>query len=63
MERKQLRRRRQEKLHLKSAFVLFQIPSVLFHLVQFVKCRRMFLDLNSNSPRSIYENFNMTPGF
>ena len=43
---KQQRRRQLQKRHLKSEFALLQTSSCLFHLVQFVKCWRIFLDLN-----------------
>ena len=48
---KQLRRRRLWKRHLKSEFALSQTLSRLFHLVQFVKCWQIFLELNSKGPR------------
>ena len=41
------RRRRLRKRHLKSEFALLQTLSRLFHLVYFVKCWQMFLELNS----------------
>ena len=41
------RRQRLRKSHLKSEFALSQTLSRLFHLVQFVKCWQMFLELNS----------------
>ena len=44
---KQQRRRRQQKRHLKSEFAPLQTLSRLFHLVYFVKCWQMFLELNS----------------
>ena len=47
MELKQQRRRRLRKRHLKSEFALLQTLSRLFHLVYFVKCWQMFLELNS----------------
>ena len=40
-------RRRLRKRHLKSEFVLLQTLQRVFHLVQFVKCWRIFLELNS----------------
>ena len=43
----QRRRRRLRKRHLKSEFALPQTLSRLFHLVYFVKCWQMFLELNS----------------
>ena len=43
----QLRRRRKRKRHVKNEFALFQSSSLLFHLSQFVKCWRIFLELNS----------------
>ena len=46
-ELKQHRRRRLQKRHLKSVFALLQTLSRLFHLVYFVKCWQMFLELNS----------------
>ena len=46
-ELKQQRRRRQRKRHLKSEFALLQTLSRLLHLVYFVKCWQMFLELNS----------------
>ena len=46
-ERKQHRRRRLRKRHLKSEVALLQTLSRLFHLVQFVKCWQFFLELNS----------------
>ena len=46
-ELKQQRRRRLRKRHLKSEFALLQTLSRLFHLVYFVKCWQMFLELNS----------------
>ena len=46
-ELKQRRRRRLRKRHLKSEFALPQTLSRLFHLVYFVKCWQMFLELNS----------------
>ena len=46
-ERKQHRRRRLRKRHLKSEVALLQTLSRLFHIVQFVKCWQFFLDLNS----------------
>ena len=44
---KQLRRRRKRKRDVKNEFALFQSSSLLFHLPQFVKCWRIFLELNS----------------
>ena len=44
---KQQRRRRPRKRLLKSKFALLQTLSHLFHLPQFVKCRQIFLELNS----------------
>ena len=44
-EHKQRRRRR--KSLLKSEFTLFQGSLLLFHPIQFVKCWRSFLELNS----------------
>ena len=44
---KQPRRRRLRKRHLKSEFAPLQTLSRLFHLVCFVKCWQMFLELNS----------------
>ena len=44
---KQQRRRWLQKRHLKSEFAPLQTLSPLFHLVQFVKCWRTFLELNS----------------
>ena len=41
------RRRRLRKRQLKSEFALLQTLSRLFHLVYFVKCWQMFLELNS----------------
>ena len=46
-ELKQQRRRRLQKRHLKSEFAPLQTLSHLFHLVYFVKCWQMFLELNS----------------
>ena len=46
-ELKQQRLRRLRKCHLKSEFALLQTLSRLFHLVYFVKCWQMFLELNS----------------
>ena len=46
-ELKQQRRRRLRKRHLKSKFALLQTLSRLLHLVYFVKCWQMFLELNS----------------
>ena len=47
-ELKQQRRRRLQKRHLKSEFALLQTLPGLFHLVQFGKKWRIFLELNSN---------------
>ena len=46
-ELKQQRRRRLRRRHLKSEFALLQTLSRLLHLVYFVKCWQMFLELNS----------------
>ena len=46
-ELKQQWRRRLRKRHLKSEVVFPQTLSRLFHLVQFVKCWQIFLELNS----------------
>ena len=46
-ELKQQRRQRLPKRHLKSEVALLQTLSLLFHLVQFVKCWQFFLELNS----------------
>ena len=46
-ELKQKRRRGLQKRHLKSEFAPLQTLSRLFHLVYFVKCWQMFLELNS----------------
>ena len=43
---KQRRRRRQWKHHEKNEFASFQTLSRLFGTVQFVKCRRLFQELN-----------------
>ena len=43
----QQRRRRLRKRHLKSEVALLQTLSRLFHLVHFVKCWQLFLELNS----------------
>ena len=45
--RRRRRRRRLRKRHLKSEFALLQTLSRLLHLVYFVKCWQMFLELNS----------------
>ena len=45
-ELQQQLRRRLRKRHLKSEFALLQTLSRLFQLVQFVKCRLIFLELN-----------------
>ena len=46
-ELKQEGRRRLRKRHLKNEFALPQTLSRLFHLVSFVKCCQIFLELNS----------------
>ena len=46
-ELKQRRRRRLRKRQLKSVLARVQTSSRLFHLVQFVKCRRICLELDS----------------
>ena len=46
-ELNQQRRRRLQKRQLKSEFTPLQTLSHLFHLVYFVKCWQMFLELNS----------------
>ena len=46
-ELKQQRQLRLRKRHLKSEFAPLQTLSRLFHLVYFVKCWQMFLELNS----------------
>ena len=46
-ELEQQRQWRLRKRHLKSEVVLLQTLSRLFHLVQFVKCWKFFLELNS----------------
>ena len=46
-ELQQQRRRRLRKRHLKSEFAPLQTLPRLFHLVYFVKCWQMFLELNS----------------
>ena len=46
-ELKQQRQRRLRERHLKSEFALLQTLSRLLHLVYFVKCWQMFLELNS----------------
>ena len=46
-EFKQQQRRQLWKHDLKSEFTLLQILSHLFHLVYFVKCWQLFLELNS----------------
>ena len=43
----QQRRRRLRKRYLKSEFAPLQTLSRSFHLVYFVKCWQMFLELNS----------------
>ena len=45
-ELKQQRQRRLQKRHLKSEFAPIQTLSRLFHLVYFVKCWQMFMELN-----------------
>ena len=45
--RKPNQRRRWRKSLLKSEFTLFQRSLLLFHAIQFVKCSRSFLELNS----------------
>ena len=52
-ELKQQQQRRLRKRHLKSEFVLLQTLQRVFHLVQFVKCCRIFLELNS---KRVYQN-------
>jgi len=47
---KQQRRRRLQKRHLKSEVALIQTLSLLFHLVQYVKCWQFFVELNSKRP-------------
>ena len=49
----QQRRRRLRKRHLKSEFPPLQTLSRLFHLVHFVKCWQMFLELNS---KGVYQS-------
>ena len=44
---KQRRRRRQWKHHEENEFASFQTLSRIFGTAQFVKCRRLFLELNS----------------
>ena len=46
-ELKQQRRRRLRKRQLRSVFALLKTLSRLFHLVLFIRCRRIFLKLNS----------------
>ena len=46
-EREQQRQQRLRKRHLKSEAALLQTLSRLIHLVQFVKCWKFFLELNS----------------
>ena len=46
-EFKHQRRRRLQKVHLKGKFALVQSLSRLFHLVKFVKCWQIFLQLIS----------------
>jgi len=41
---------RLQKRHLKSEFALLQTLLRIFHLVQFVKCWRIFLELNFKGP-------------
>ena len=48
-EFKQQRRPRLRKGHLKNVIALLQTFSRLFHLIQFVKCWRIFLESNSKS--------------
>ena len=48
-EFKQQRRPRLRKRHLKNVIALLQTFSRLFHLIQFVKCWRIFLESNSKS--------------
>ena len=48
-EFKQQRRPRLLKRHLKNVIALLQTFSRLFHLIQFVKCWRIFLESNSKS--------------
>ena len=45
-ELKQQRRQRLQKRHFKSEFAPLQTLSRIFHLVYFVKCWQMFLELN-----------------
>ena len=45
--REKQRRRRLRKSHSKREFALLQTLSGLFHLVQFVKCWQIFVELNS----------------
>ena len=52
-ELKQQQQRRLRKRHLKSEFVVLQTLQRVFHLVQFVKCWRIFLELNS---KRVYQN-------
>ena len=52
-ELEQQRRRRLQKRHLKSEFAPHQTLSRLFHLVYFVKCWQMFLELNS---KGVYQS-------
>ena len=49
-ELKQQRRRRLRKRRLKSEFAQLQTLSRLFHLLYFVKCWQMFLEMNSKGP-------------
>ena len=53
-ELKQQRRWLLQKRHLKSEFSPFQTLSRLFHLVYFVKCWLMFLELNS---KGLYQSW------
>ena len=46
-QREQRLRRRIQKSHLKSEFVLLQTLPRLFHFVQFDKCWQIFLEINS----------------
>ena len=45
-----IRRRRLRKRYVKSEVALLQTLSRLFHLVQFIKCWLIFLELNSEGP-------------
>ena len=55
MELKQQRRRRLQKRFLKSEVALLQTLSHLFYLIQFVKSRQFFLELNSKQQYRISE--------